>query len=165
MEDAPGQIVNVPRVDKVNVGESQRNGSSRFGECSDVEIGSERNGSSNGGLARSADVFQSHSGSNYLAVDDRVLAKEDDLAGSRDHKSRGHWAGLFARRAHAMRHDGMRAAIGDAIAVDMQVAVCAYSIGHGRVANRGRWHFRGESGRGREANRGRDAVVKDCLRP
>lgn len=130
-----------------------------------MKIGSERNGSSNGRLARSADVFPSQSGSNYLAVDDRVLAKEDDLAGGRDHESRGHGAGLFAQRAGAMRQSGMRAAVGDAIAVDMRVTVCAYSIDHGRVANRSRWHFRGESGRDREANRGRDAVVEDCLGP
>lgn len=77
----------------------------------------------------------------YLAVDDRVLAKHENLARGRDHESRGHGAGLLARWAHAMRHDGMGAAVGDAVAIDVQMAVCASSIGHGRIANRGWGHF------------------------
>lgn len=97
----------------------------------------------------------------YLAVDDRVLAKHENLARGRDHESRGHGAGLFARGAHAMRHDGMGAAVGGTVAIDVQMAVCASSIGHGRIANRGWGHFdkggewwsRGNVGEGREGDR------------
>lgn len=77
----------------------------------------------------------------YLAVNNRVLAKHENLARGRDHESRGHRAGLLARGAHAMRHDGMGAAVSGAIAIDVQVAVCASSIGHGRIASRGWRHF------------------------
>lgn len=38
VENVPRQVVNVPGVDEVDVGESQRDGSSRLGEGSDMEV-------------------------------------------------------------------------------------------------------------------------------
>lgn len=50
VEDVPGQVVNIPGVDEVDVGESQRDGSAGLGEGGDVEVGSKRDGGSNSGL-------------------------------------------------------------------------------------------------------------------
>ena len=70
-----------------------------------------------------------------------MLAKKENLARGGNHESRGLWARLLARGAHAMGHDGMGRAVGGSVAIDVQMAVCGAPIGHDRILNRGWGHL------------------------